>query len=326
MRHRLLRISLLLFVTIVLAVLGSASQALANHGPGASGGGSATISGETLKQGSYELTLREDFAAFQPFNSAQAAERARRGGDFDSLNHSFITSVDLAYGIAPDFQIGATMGYFVGRDFKSASVQTDGSVEESKANPTGLTDLLLTGKYRVLKGAPGNLSIVAGVKIPTGRGDVHLSNFEKLSPTDQPSTGAWDFPVGVAYSRFLTSRLTVDASVLYTFRTRRNSFKVGDRIDAGVALAYRLTDKIKDFPQFSVFAEANDVYLMKDTDHHEKDANSGSNTVYLTPGGRIRFNKNVGLTVAPSFPVYQVDYGDQGKVRFKMAVSLSFSN
>lgn len=315
-----------LHCALVLALPFSTFQVRANHGPGASGGGSATISGETLKQGSYELTLREDFAAFQPFNSAQAAERARKGGDFDALNHGFITSVDLALGITPDFQIGATTGYFVGRDFKSASLQPDGSVEESRANPTGLTDLLLTGKYRLLKGAPGNLSIVAGVKIPTGRSDAHLSNFEKLSPTDQPSTGAWDFPIGLAYSRFLTSHLTLDASALYTFRTQRNSFKVGDRIDAGLALAYRLTDKIKDFPQFSVFTEVNDVYLMKDTDHHEKDPNSGSNTVYLTPGGRIRFSKNVSVTVAPSFPVYQVDYGDQGKVRFKMAVSLSFSN
>ncbi len=311
---------------VLITILAYGTVVRANHGPGASGGGSATISGETLKQGNYELTFREDFAAFQPFNSSQAAERARRGGDFDSLNHGFITSVDLAYGITPDFQIGATTGYFVGRDFKSASLQPDGSVEESKTNPTGLTDLLLTGKYRILKGAPGNLSIVAGVKIPTGRGDVHLSNFEKLSPTDQPSTGAWDFPVGLGYSRFLTSRVTMDASVFYTFRTQRNGFKVGDRIDAGLALAYRLTDKIKNFPQFSVFAEVNDVYLMKDTVHREKDANSGSNTVYFTPGGRIRFNKNVGLTVAPSFPVYQVDYGDQGKVRFKMAVSLSFSS
>src|ERR1700712_2389115 len=117
------------------------SGLLANHGPGASGGGSATISGETLKPGSWELTLREDFAQFQPFNSRQAAERARAGGDFDSLNHGFITSVDAAYGITEDFQIGATIGYFIGRDFKSAELQGDGSVEESRTNPTGLTDM-----------------------------------------------------------------------------------------------------------------------------------------------------------------------------------------
>ena len=321
MNHRIYRIALGVVASVVFA-----AGARGNHGPGASGGGNATISGETLKPGSYELTLREDFAAFQPFNFNQAAERARHGGDFDALNHGFIMTVDLAVGVMPDLQIGLSTGYFIGRDFQSASLQPNGSVEHSNANPTGLTDLLITGKYRVLKGAPGNLAIVAGVKIPSGRNDVHLANLEKLSPTDQPGTGAWDFPVGLAYSRFLTPKLTIDASVMYTFRTQRDYFKVGDRIDGGVALAYRLTDRITDFPQFSVFAEVNDVYLIKDKNRGVKDPNSGSNTVYLTPGMRIRFNKNLALTVAPSFPMYQVDYGDQGKVRFKMAVSLSYSN
>ena len=314
------------FCAVVVGVWAVGLNALANHGPGASGGGNATISGETLKEGGYELTLREDFSAFQPFNSRQAERRARQGGDFDALNHGFITTLDLAYGVTPDFQIGASTGYFIGRDFKSASLQPDGSVEHSSANPTGLTDLLITGKYRLLKGAPGNLAIVAGVKIPTGRSDVHLSNGAHLSPTDQPGTGAWDFPIGLGYSRFLTSHLTVDAGVMYTFRTQRNCFKVGDRIDAGVALAYRLTDKIKDFPQVGVFGELNNVYLIKDSSHRQSDPNSGSDTLYVTPGARIRFAKNLAMTIAPSFPIYQHDNGDQGKVRFKMAVSMSFSN
>ena len=73
--------------------------AIANHGPGASGGGSATISGETLKPGHFELSLREDFSQFEKFNNAQAAAQARSGGDFDSLDHGFITSVDFALGL-----------------------------------------------------------------------------------------------------------------------------------------------------------------------------------------------------------------------------------
>ena len=82
-----------------------------------------------------------------------------------------------------------------------------------------------------------------------------------------------------------------------------NDFKVGDRFDTGVALAYRLTESIKTFPQYSVFAELNDVQLMRDEDGGVEDPNSGSNTLYLTPGGRIRFNKNWALTVAPSLPI-----------------------
>jgi hypothetical protein len=50
--------------------------------------------------------------------------------------------------------------------------------------------------------------------------------------------------VGLAYSRFLTSRVTIDASMLYMFRTENDDFKVGDRFDVGAALAYRLTESI----------------------------------------------------------------------------------
>src|SRR5207244_6095695 len=88
--------------------------AFANHGPGASGGGSSTISGETLKPGHFELSLREDFSQFEKFSNAAAAARARSGGDFDALDHGFITSVDFAIGVFDGFQFGASTGYFIG--------------------------------------------------------------------------------------------------------------------------------------------------------------------------------------------------------------------
>src|SRR5438874_2368838 len=161
------------YCSVVLLLI--SLPALANHGPGASGGGSSTISGETLKPGHFDLSLREDFSQFEKFSNAEAAARARSGGDFDALDHGFITSVDFAIGVFDGFQIGASTGYFIGNDFKSAELQSDGSVEESRTNPKGLTDLTVTGKYRILKGASGNLAVIAGVKAPTGRSDVRLS-------------------------------------------------------------------------------------------------------------------------------------------------------
>jgi len=309
----------LMFVCCALAC---DSAAFANHGPGASGGGSSTASGETLKPGHFELSLREDYSQFEHFSKTAAIERAREGGDFDALDRGFLTSVELSYGLVEDLQVSASVGYFVGRNFRSADAE-DGTVDVATAEPTGLTDLALTAKYRVLKGQPGNLAIIGGVKFPTGRDDVHLSNSVTLSPTDQPGTGAFDFPVGVAYSRFLTPHLTVDASAIYTIRTEHDDFQVGDRFDAGVALAYRLTESIQQFPQFSVFGELNNVWLQKDQDHGESDPNSGSDTLYFTPGLRVRFDKNTAITVAPSLPIYQELNGNQGRVSFKLAVTFS---
>lgn len=307
-----------------LIVFIAASVAWANHGPGASGGGASTIAGETLKEGHFEFELREDFSQFQQFDRAAAISRAMSGGDFDALDHGFFTTLSGAYGITDDLQVGAGIGYFIGQDFVSAS-SDNGVTSFGRTNPDGLTDLVVTGKYRVLSGQPGNLSIIAGAVFPTGRDDIRLNNGELLTPTDQPGTGRWGVPFGLGYSRFLTSRITIDASVLYTYRFEEGGFKVGDRFDSGLALAYRLTRSIKQFPQYSVFLELNNVYLAHDRDHAVRDPNSGGDTLYLTPGFRVRFDKTIALTVAPSFPVYENLYGNQGRIDFKIAASLSFA-
>lgn len=300
-------------------------RSMANHGPGASGGGSAVISGETLNQGKIELSLREDYTQFERFSEADAAARAAKSGDFDALERGFLTTVDVAYGVTDEFQVGGSIGYFVGDNFVSADRAEDGSVEVGTADPQGLTDLVLSGKYRLLRGQPGNLAVVVGVVVPTGRDDVRLSSGETIHPSDQPGTGRWGLPIGVGYSRFLTKQLTVDASALYTFRFERNDFKVGDRFDAGVAFAYRLTESIRKFPQFSVFGEVNNVWLQKDREGGADDPNSGGDILYLTPGFRVRFDPHVALTVAPSFPVVQNLNGEQGDVEFKVAIALTYA-
>jgi hypothetical protein len=311
-------------ITACAATLLPLPPVRANHGPGASGGGSATISGEVLKPGHFEIELREDYSQFQHFDRNAAIARAMQGGDFDALDHGFFTTLSGAYGITEDLQVGAGIGYFIGNDFQSVS-DDNGAIAFGKANPTGFTDLVVTGKYRVLSGQPGNLSLIAGVVFPTGRNDFRLDNSEPLSPTDQPGTGRWGVPFGLGYSRFLTPQLTVDASVLYTYRFESDGFKVGDRFDAGVALAYRLTPSIKTFPQYAVFAELNNVYLSQDQNHGQRDPNSGSDTLYVTPGVRVRFSPAVALTVAPSIPIFENLNGDQGRVDFKVAVALSLS-
>src|SRR3954470_17585055 len=76
----------------LICALACASIARANHGPGASGGGSATASGETLKPGRFELSIREDYSQFEHFSKTAAIQRANEGGDFDALDHGFLTT------------------------------------------------------------------------------------------------------------------------------------------------------------------------------------------------------------------------------------------
>src|SRR5260370_340438 len=128
-------------LSLIVTLLAPAVRA--NHGPGASGGGSATISGETLLQGHFELSLREDYSQFEHFSKSAAENLARAGGDFVALPRGFIPTADFAYGVTDDFQIGGSIGYFIGHEFRGADLQDDGSVETSTTNPDGLTDLVL---------------------------------------------------------------------------------------------------------------------------------------------------------------------------------------
>lgn len=320
--HALLAIGLLLMMTGV---------ALANHGPGTSGGGSSTISGETLNAGQYDLTFRLDFTDFENVSEAEVIAQVGQGGDhFDALARSYLTTASLSYGVTDDLEVSGAIGYYYGQDFISAHTHEHHEGEEEEpplvgtADPNGLTDLWVTAKYRIMKGGPGHLSLIGGVKFPTGRDDVDDSNNHALEPSSQPGSGAFDFQAGAAYSRYLTERITIDASGVYTFRLEHDDFKVGDRADVGVALAYRLMEDITSFPSVSVFGEALWVWLDHDEEAGVDNPNSGGIYLYLSPGVRVRWNNTFSMAVAPAFPVVQDLEGEQVETDYKLTFSLSF--
>jgi hypothetical protein len=316
----------LVVVLIGLAVASNVDTASANHGPGTSGGASYTISGETIRKGGFDISVREDFTRFEDIDRQTAERLAIKSGEFDGLDYASITSASVTYGITDDLQVGAQLGYYAANDFIDAESEDGESAESSTADPEGLTDLAISLKYRVMKGRPGNLSLIAGLIAPTGRDDVKLSGGEFLEPSSQPGTGAWGYQAGLAYSRFLTSRVTTDVSTVYTLRTEHDGFTVGDRADFGVALAYRFTESVKSFPNFSVFSELNTIWLGKDDESDEgKNDNSGGWTTYFTPGARVRFSPNVMLTVAPSVPIIQDLNGEQIEASFKLSAVLSLT-
>jgi hypothetical protein len=299
--------------------------AIANHGPGTSGGGTSTVSGETLRQGGFDLSLRTDYTKFENVSRAEAEQEAIAHGEFDAIDHSWIESFSVAYGITDDFQISAMIGYYAGSDFVDAEEDGGGGAESATADPRGLTDTWLQGKWRVMRGANGHLSLVGGVKLPTGKDDETLSNGEELEPSSQPGSGAFDYQLGAAYSRYLTSRMTLDASAVYTLRTEHDDFQVGDRFDVGVAAAWRLTEDVRAFPNWSVSGELLGTWLDEDEDDGVANENSGGEIVYFATGLRARFNPHVALTVAPALPVYQETNGAQVDTDAKLSLALSVS-
>jgi hypothetical protein len=302
-----------------------ALSAFANHGPGTSGGGSSTESGETLRAGKLAISFRTDITQYESVSTAEAEQKAIAQGAFDGIERTLVESVSLAYGVTDDFQVGATTGYYWGHDFIDAEADGLGGAESATADPNGLIDLWLNAKWRVMHGASGHLALIGGVKLPTGDDNEKLSNGEKLEPSSQPGTGAVDWQLGVAYSRYLSSRITLDASGVYTLRGEHDDFEVGDRFDAGLALAYRLTDDVRAFPNYSVSGELLGNWLDKDQDHGVDNDASGGTSAYLAVGFRARFNDVVSLGVAPALPIAQDLNGDQVEAKGKLAVVLALS-
>ncbi|MSU34440.1 MAG: transporter [Pedosphaera sp.] len=315
----------LLTLTAVAGVsLAGAINTQADHGPGTSGGGVLTQSGETLKPGRFSVELREDLTEFQDLSLAQIEAKAARAGGIDLLDRSFLSSVGVSYGVVENFQVGLTLGYYNAVNAREAEFDSaSGETEMSTLNPDGLTDLWLSGKYRFYRGPLGQFAVFGGVKFPTGRYDVKNSAGERVEPSATAGSGSYDGMLGLAYSRFLTSRITLDTSVQYTHRTEADHFRLGDRIDAGLAFAYRFTEDIQAFPQIHAFAEANVRSLFKSQEDGASDPNTGGTALFLTPGVRIFFARNLAFTVSAPLPVVQDLNGEQLKTSFKVNGALT---
>jgi len=314
-------------VAAVSVALAAATSVHADHGPGTSGGGASTQSGETLKQGKFSIEFRTDYTEFEDLSQTEIEAKAASAGGFDLLDRSFLSTVSLSYGVVENFQVGLTLGYYNAVNAREAEFDAGtGDTEILTFNPDGITDLWLSGKYRFYRGPIGSFAVFGGVKFPTGRFDVENSEGERVEPSATAGSGSYDGMLGLAYSRFLTSRLTLDASAQYTLRTEADDFRLGDRIDAGVALAYRFTEDIQRFPQVSAFAEANVRYLFKSEEDGERDPNTGGTALFLTPGFRVNFSPNFSFTVSSPLPVVQELNGEQLKTSFKVngALTLTF--
>ena len=326
------------------------SIVFANHGPGTTGGGVSTQSGETIKQGEIIFSLDEAYTNYERVSVRGVEQRAIGSGEFDALGDAFLTNVSMGYGVTDNLQIEGSIGWYSGRNFINAHKESQedekqefklvdddhnnagqeemeevqSGVNSAVADPEGLTDLMFRAKYRVMRGQNGHLSIIGGGVFPVGDDGEKLSNGETLEGSSQPGSGRYSALGGIAYSRYLTPEITFDASSLYTYRFQKNDFQIGDRCDTGVAFAYRFTDPVGVYPQLSVFIETLYQYIGKDEDNGIDNINSGGNSLFLALGTKIGFNKNTGVIIAPSIPVIQDLNGEQLETDFKLLSQIFF--
>ena len=307
----------------LVALLMTGPALRADHGPGTSGGGLSVPSGETLKAGRFSLEWRTDVTTFR--RPSEADLRAKAGdGEIDLLDRSLLHSLTLAYGFGDACQVSATLGTYTPSGGATASLDPEtGELVRTANRPQGLTDLWLQGKWAFHRGPVGRIAAFAGLKLPTGRTDARDEAGEPVDLASTPGSGAVDTLLGLGYSTFLTARWTLDAGLTHTWRGTHRDTRLGDRLDAGVGVAYRFTRDLRSFPQASAFLELNHRRLGRLRIDGEAEANSGGRALFASPGLRVGFTPRMALTVAAQLPLSQSLHGAQIETRLKAVAALS---
>ena len=286
--------------------------ALADHGPGTSGSGFITFSAETLKPGQFSSSLQFDWTEFESPSGMPE--------EVDLLDRSFLTTFNLSYGVVENFQLGLTYGYYASegnREFENG--------DEVTFDPDGFSDLWLTGKYRFYQGPAGEFAMLGGIKAPAGDSSVTNSEGESVEPSATAGTGAWDGLAGFAYTVPLSATVTLDASAIYTFRGEAHDYRLGDRLDLGSSLAWRVCGDAATYPQLSLVAEATLRHVQKSEEGGADEEATGGTVLFLSPGVKLSFNERLAASLGIQIPVVQNLNGDQLETDFRLITGISFT-
>lgn len=188
----------------------------------------------------------------------------------------------------------------------------------------GLGDISLLGRWTFKKWLGpwrrADLAVIGGVELPTGdtnRRDEGL----RLPPELQLGSGSFDPFLRMAFSRS-AGRNSIFAELQYKVNMPGAlDFKFGDVLKYDLAFAYRLFPARKyPNPEFFGILELNGVWEQQARKRGRDVENTGSHTIFLSPGIQAVPLKNLLLEASVQIPIYQdlrgrqlgYDVGDLG--------------
>src|SRR5581483_6885794 len=290
-------------------------------GPSA-GGPVVTPTANTLPAGNWSLGIYNEYRRFDtPNRNALQAQAAAEGGHVHSLRDLWSPSLAVSYGLDDRVTLAAALPYVKRSGLQEAHVHASGTTGVHElGDSAGLGDISLTGYWRFWENRRGSAAALSfGTFLPTGATDERDEEGERLGTEHQPGSGAWRPFAGVTVSRELAA-LGWHAHLRYTWATEgAQETDLGDRIDYGVALSYRLTGTTEQPAPHEHGPGASDHHH-QDDEHLQWDlllelngeyqrpqriggmAEGGSERiVYLAPG--LRATGNSGWTAALSLGV-----------------------
>ena len=298
--------------TLALTVaLASSSAAWAQEG------GLDILDGETLWADGGQVTLSEILR-----RRSQLYEGSHR--IHDPLNQELWesrTALGLNFGIRPDLTLSVLIP-FVYEEF-----QFDGpSGRETRAS-SGLGDVTLLAKYRLFKEdwhlGSFNWTAFAGTELPTGETDSSDEGM-RLPPSLQPGSGSWD-PIVATAATYEIDRFKLNGVLLYQYNGEgAQDYKFGDLLVAEVKPGYRLVVEKFPGPLLRVDFGIQWRHEFPAEQHGSRLADSGGDTLLLTPGIVFWPRPWWGAVLNAELPIYRDLEGQQLASDFGISLSISY--
>ena len=315
-----------------------------SHVLGAGGSGAAyTMSADTMEEGGFYIGVNAEYVRNTPLSDAEIAKAIANGSEhihsIDSIN---TYSVSMSYGVTDLLTLNVLLPYVSRKNIRAGEhhvFETDhdhGETVHLHGDSEGVGDLSAILQYKLYDEDKTKVSILGGIKAPTGKTDVSDGD-EFLESDLQPGSGSWDFFAGAAVSKDFEG-FSLLSNILYKYNTEGDSgYQLGDVFSYNLAFSYKLLgeehehhigeDHGHEAFDYSVdfFIELNGQYAQKDTHFGFDVENTGNHVVFATTGLQFISNKDYSAYVAIGVPVYEDYNGVQSETKYKATIGIGKS-
>jgi Putative MetA-pathway of phenol degradation len=327
-----------LVITLLLLI---SHSAFADHASPSfetgSSGAIITVPGSTLPKEKFVFSLGVQYLELDNIPDKTLEDLGTLNEEVHSVNSLLNASANFAYGFNDNLTLGFSLPYVERTDVREA--HNDGGVGEAElaGDSNGLGDLNLFGQYRFFNSDSMDIAIIVGLKTPTGDTGEKEIEGRLFEAEQQPGSGSWDPFAGISFNKSL-GRIGISSNILYTFVTEGSQdTELGDIFNYNFAASYRAYlpkeehnhdhhehgTNLLDY--IDVVLELNGDYRKKTDISGEKEAHSGGNTLYVSPGVRVGIGHTWSLFTSVGIPIIDDLNGVQSESDYRIFGGISKS-
>ncbi len=193
---------------------------------------------------------------------------------------------------------------------------------------SGLGDASLRARYQILqkdrRGETARLSLLGGIKLPTGSDDRRDDRGTPLPPSLQLGSGSVDFSTGAVFT-WVRGPFGFNLDGILGLNTAANGRRRGNALAYDIALGLRVAPWVYEIyftPSLNLYLEFNGVVSGRDESGGHPMTNSGGHILFVSPGVQYIPWRTFLVEGSLQLPVVQDLNGSQLATDF--ALSLGF--